>query len=103
MSYKSTTEQQDENKFIIINKYKWNKIKNKITDMHNKTSNFLLSNFNTIMVEKISIEHMVSNLTGNIKEITKRRLLALSHYKLKMKMKQIALKTSMQQMKMENL
>ena len=86
----------------LYNKYS-DKLKNKITDMHNKTSNFLLSNFNTIMVEKISIKHMVSNLTGNIKEITKRRLLALSHYKLKMKMKQIALKTSMQQMKMENL
>ncbi len=75
----------------LYNKYS-DKIKNKITDMHNKTSNFLLSNFNTIMVEKISIKHMVSNLTGNIKEITKRRLLALSHYKLKMKMKQMAVK-----------
>lgn len=68
------------------------KLKNKITDMHNKTSNFLLSNFNTIMIEKISIKQMVSNLTGNLQEITKRRLLALSHYKLKMKLKMMAVK-----------
>ena len=68
------------------------KLKNKITDMHNKTSKFLLSNFNTIMIEKISIKQMVSNLTGNLKEITKRRLLALSHYKFKMKLKMMAIK-----------
>jgi transposase len=62
------------------------KLKNKITDMHNKTSNFLLSNFNTIMIKKISIKQMVSNLTGNLQEIIKRHLLALSHYKLKIKL-----------------
>jgi len=60
--------------------------------MHNKTANFLLSNFKTIMIEKISIKQMVSNLKGNLFEITKRRLLALSHYKLKMKLKQMAVK-----------
>ncbi len=54
--------------------------------MHNKTSNFLLSNFNTIMIKKISIKQMVSNLTGNLQEIIKRHLLALSHYKLKIKL-----------------
>lgn len=75
----------------LYNKYS-DKLKNKITDMHNKTSNFLLSNFNTIMIEKISIKQMVSNLTGNLLEIIKRRLLALSHYRLKMKMKQMAVK-----------
>ncbi len=75
----------------LYNKYS-DKLKNKIIDMHNKTSNFLLSNFNTIMIEKISIKQMVSNLTGNLQDITKRRLLALSHYKLKMKLKQMAVK-----------
>ena len=60
--------------------------------MHNKTSNLLLANFNTIMIEKISIKQMISNLTGNLREITKRRLLALSHYKCKMKMKQMSVK-----------
>jgi transposase len=68
------------------------KLKNKISDMQNKTSNFLLSNFKTINIEKISIKHMVSNLTGNLREKTKRRLLTLSHYKLKMKLKQMAVK-----------
>jgi IS605 OrfB family transposase len=75
----------------LYNKYS-DKLKNKITDMHNKTSNLLLSNFNTIMVEKVSIKQMISNLTGNLREITKRRLTALSHYKYKMKMKQMAVK-----------
>jgi putative transposase len=35
---------------------------------------------------------MVSNLDGNLKEITKRRLMALSHYHFRMKLKQMAVK-----------
>ena len=75
----------------LYNKYS-DKLKNKIINMHNKTSNFILSNFNTIIIEKVSIKQMVSNLTGNLREIIKRRLLALSHYRFKMKMKQMAVK-----------
>lgn len=75
----------------LYNKYS-SKLENKISDLHNKTANFILSRFNTIMIEKISIKNMVSNLKGNIRSITKRRLLALSHYKFKMKLKQISVK-----------
>ena len=35
---------------------------------------------------------MVSNLDGNIREITKRRLMALSHYRFRMKLKLMAIK-----------
>jgi len=35
---------------------------------------------------------MISNLTSNLKEITKRRLIALSHYRFRMKLKSMASK-----------
>ena len=35
---------------------------------------------------------MVSNLTGNLQKKTKRRLLALSHYKFRMKLLQMSTK-----------
>jgi IS605 OrfB family transposase len=63
-------------------KYK-DKINNKIKDMHKKVANYLLKNYETINIGKVSIKNMVSNLKGNIKEITKRRLLKLSHYKFR--------------------
>lgn len=59
------------------------KIKNKIEDMHKKVCNFLLRNYEIINIGKVSTKNMVSNLTGNIKEKTKRRLLKLSHYKFR--------------------
>jgi len=71
------------------NKYQKTKIKyqdkinNKTKDMHKKVSNYLLKNYETINIGKVSIKNMVSNLKGNIKEITKRRLLKLSHYKFR--------------------
>lgn len=75
----------------LYNKYS-DKLINKISDMHNKTAKFLLTNYKTIVIEKVSIKQMVSNLTGNLHDITKRRLLALSHYKFKMKLKQMSVK-----------
>lgn len=68
------------------------KIKNKIEDMHNKTAKFLLTQFETIVIGKVSIKKMVSNLEGNLYEIVKRRLLKLSHYKFRMKLKQMSVK-----------
>lgn len=59
------------------------KINNKIVDMHKKVTNYLLKNYETINIGKVSIKNMVSNLKGNIKEITKRRLLKLSHYRFR--------------------
>lgn len=67
--------------------YKYHdKLDNMIKDMHNKTANFLLSNYKTIIIGKVSTKKMVSNLTGNLHDIVKRRLLALSHYKFRMKL-----------------
>jgi IS605 OrfB family transposase len=54
--------------------------------MHNKTANFLLSKYKTIIIGKVSTKKMVSNLTGNLHDIVKRRLLALSHYRFRMKL-----------------
>lgn len=68
------------------------KLNNKINDMHNKSANLLLSNFETIIIGKVSINKMVLNIKGNLQSITKRRLLALSHYKFRMKLKQMAVK-----------
>ena len=59
-------------------------MQNRIEDLHKKVSNYLLKNYKTINIGKISIKSMVSNLKGNIKEKTKRRLLVLKHYKMRM-------------------
>jgi IS605 OrfB family transposase len=88
---------KDENK-ISINKYnKLNykyrdKLQNLIKDMHNKTANYLLKNYKTIIIGKVSTKKMVSNLTGNLHDIVKRRLMALSHYKFRMKLHNMATK-----------
>lgn len=73
----------------LYNKYSM-RLRNSINDMHNKAANFLLSRYRTIIIGKVSIKKMISNLTGNLKEITKRRLMALSHYRFRMKLKQMA-------------
>lgn len=75
----------------LYSKYS-DKLKNKISDMHNKVSKLLLLNYSEIIIGKISIKKMISNLTSNLKEITKRRLIALSHYRFRMKLKSMASK-----------
>jgi len=82
----------NENKFTYLyNKYS-SKLKDKINDMHFKTANFLLSNYRKLIIGKVSTKKMVSNLDGNLREITKRRLMALSHYRFRMKLKLMAIK-----------
>ena len=66
------------------------KLKNHIKDLHLKVSNILLKNYQEIIIGKVSIKKMISNLTGNIQEITKRRLIGLSHYKFREILKQRA-------------
>jgi len=68
------------------------KLKNSIEDLHNKTSTILLSLYKEIIIGKISIKKMISNLTGNLQAITKRRLMALSHYRFREKLKSRAFK-----------
>ena len=87
----------DENKIGDIkygkasNKYR-ERIRNYMDELHNKSAKFLLERFETINIGKVSIRSMISNLTGNIQRITKRRLMALSHYRFRMKLKQMAKK-----------
>ena len=68
------------------------KLNNYINDLHNKSSRFILERFKTIKLGKISISSIVSNKKGNICSITKRRILALSHYRFRMKLQQMAVK-----------
>jgi transposase len=88
---------KDENKISkekykkLNNKYR-DKLDNLIKDMHNKTANFLLSCYETIIIGKVSTKKMVSNLTGNLHDIVKRRLLALSHFRFRMKLHSMAKK-----------
>ena len=85
-----------DNKIINKNKYEKiygkysDKLKNKIKELHNKASNYLLSRYQIIIIGKVSISNMISKLEGNLKEITKRRLIALSHYKFRMKLIEMA-------------
>jgi putative transposase len=73
--------------------YKYSdKLKNSINDLHNKTSTILLSLYKEIIIGKVSIKNMISNLTGNIQAISKRRLIALSHYRFREKLKLRAFK-----------
>jgi transposase len=73
--------------------YKYSdKLKNLINDLHNKAANFILQKFNTIVIGKVSTKNMVSNLKGNLYEIVKRRLMALSHYRFRMKLHQMKIK-----------
>ena len=67
---------------IKVNKLR-DKLKNKIEDLHKKTCNYLLKNYKIINIGNVSTKSMVSNLNGNLKEITKRRLYALKHYKFR--------------------
>lgn len=72
----------------LVNKY-CDKLSNKISDLHNKSANFLLNKYSEIIIGKVSIKSMISN-NSNLNDITKRRLVALSHYRFRMKLKQMA-------------
>lgn len=77
------------NEFEKINGKYYDKLKNKIQDMHNKIAKFLAMKYNTIIIGKVSTKKMVNNLTGNLKDVTKRRLMALAHYKFRKKLKEM--------------
>ncbi len=84
----------------ILTKIKYNKlitkindnIKNKIDDLHKKTASFLLKKYDIINIGKVSIKSIISNLDSNLKEITKRRLCVLSHYKFRMILKSMSIR-----------
>ena len=62
------------------------KLENLINDMHCKAANFLLSKYRKIIIGKVSTKKMISNITGNLHDIVKRRLMTLSHYRFRMKL-----------------
>ena len=68
------------------------KLRHKIDDMHNKMASYLVKNYREIIIGKVSTKQMVSNITGNLYKPTKRRLLTLSHYRFRMKLKSMAVK-----------
>jgi len=63
-----------------------NKLKNKINDMHNKVASILVQKYENIVIGNVSTKKMVSNLKSNLQNITKRRLMFLSHYRFRMKL-----------------
>ena len=84
----------------ILSKRKYDKafakysdgLKNRIDDLHNKSKKILLTRYKEIIIGKVSIKNMISRLTGNLRALTKRRLVALSHYKFREKLKATAFK-----------
>jgi transposase len=62
------------------------RLRNIIDDLHNKSANMLLSRYKNISIGKVSIKQMISNLDSNLKEVVKRRLCTLSHYRFRMKL-----------------
>jgi transposase len=66
------------------------KMRNRIEDLHKKSAKYLLSNYEIINIGKVSTKSMVSNLKGNLYDITKRRLMTLQHYKFRMYLKLVA-------------
>jgi putative transposase len=59
------------------------RMKNRINDLHKKVANLLVNKFEIINIGKISTKNMISNLTSNIKEKTKQKLVTLQHYKFR--------------------
>jgi transposase len=76
----------------LLNKYQ-DKMNNKISDLHNKSASFVLKRYKNVNIGNVSIKKMISNLTGNLKEIVKRRLVTLSHYRFRMKLISMSIKS----------
>ena len=91
-SLKSNREKLSISKYNFTREKYQSKLNNHINDLHAKSSRFILERFKTIKLGKISISSIVSNKKGNICAITKRRILALSHYKFRMKLQQMSVK-----------
>ena len=83
-----------------INKKKYNylnmkyrqRLRDKIDDMHRKVANMLLKRYQTIVIGNVSTKQMISNIKGKLNKITKKRCMALSHYRFRTKLKQMAIK-----------
>lgn len=71
----------------------YKKLKDRITDMHCKVSSMLCKRYNDIIIGKVSTKKMISN-SGTLFDITKRRLITLSHYKFREKLEHMCAKYS---------
>ena len=91
-SLKSNREKLSLSKYNFVREKYQTKLNNYINDLHGKSSRFILERFKTINLGKLSTKSVVSNLTGNPNKISKRRILALCHYKFSMKLQQMAVK-----------
>jgi putative transposase len=67
--------------------------------MHHKISRKLLEEYEKIRIGKLSTKSIISNLTGNLDEKSKRRLNVLSHYRFReiLKMKAVGYKTEIEE------
>jgi IS605 OrfB family transposase len=78
--------------FSKVREKYYQKLRNKIDDMHNKVASYLVRNYKEIIIGKVSTKEMVNNETSSLSDITKRRLFALSHYRFRMKLTSMAKK-----------
>ena len=62
------------------------KVKNKVSDMHNQTANFLSTTFESIFIPIFETKKMVDKDTRKITKKTVKELLNLSHYKFRNKL-----------------
>ena len=63
------------------------KVKNIVSDLHNQTANFLSTTFESIFIPIFETKKMVEKETRKITKKTVKELLHLSHYKFRMKLK----------------
>ena len=65
------------------------KIKNLIKELHNKTTNKLVQNYDNIIIGNISTKNIISSMKrgGTLSKINKRLISSLSLYKFKEKLK----------------
>ena len=76
------TKQISDNKYNRLQVKYNNMLKNRIKDMHNKSAKMLCENYDEILIGKISIKSIISNIHNeHLAKIVKRRSIALSHYK----------------------
>jgi len=73
----------------LIGRTKW-KIKDLISELHFKTANFLVKNFDIILLPTFEVSDMVDKSKRKISSRTARNMLSLSHYKFKQIIKFVA-------------
>ena len=67
-----------------------NKIRNLVTELHCKTINFLIKEFNHIVIPPFQSSHMVKRKDRRIRSKTVRQMLCWRHYCFKQRIKQVA-------------